>query len=72
MIWPLGFAACQSKNRSGFYVLHTITSNNSFASAKVYLHNFIEPTKDKSGMGNLTKPNDYSVKFVKKHKYKAN
>jgi len=37
-----------------------------------YLHNFIEPTKDKSGMGNLTKPNDYSVKFVKKHKYKAN
>ena len=22
--------------------------------------------------GNLTKPNDYSVKFVKKHKYKEN
>jgi len=37
MIWPLGFAACQSKNRSGFCVLHTITSNNSFASAKVIL-----------------------------------
>jgi len=37
-----------------------------------YLHNFTEPTKDRSRIGSLTKPNDNSVKFVKKHKYKAN
>lgn len=37
-----------------------------------YLHNFAEPTKDRSRIGSLTKPNNNSVKFVKKHKHEAN